>query len=56
MVVMPVIKLSPNLASKGSEARVARFVEPPSEAGSIAGQPFANGHPRPILAFLLFGS
>ena len=45
MVVMPVIKLSPNLASKGSEARVARFVEPPSEAGSIAGQPLRKRSP-----------
>jgi hypothetical protein len=45
MVVMPVIKLSPNLASKGSEAPMARFVEPSSEAGSIAGQPLRKRSP-----------
>jgi hypothetical protein len=45
MVVVPVIKLSPNLASKGSEAPMARFVEPSSEAGSIAGQPLRKRSP-----------
>src|SRR3954453_8329626 len=50
MVVMPVIKLSPNLASKGSEAPMARFVDRRARPAALPGSPFANGHPRPIPA------